>query len=332
MHMVRPRVVISRCLEFDHCRYDGQMITSALVKSLKAYVNAITVCPEVEIGLGVPRRRIRVVSGRDSLRLVQPETGRDLTVEMHRFVQSFLSSLEDTDGFILKSGSPSCGINDVKLYATAEGGGTVGKGSGFLGSEVRRRFPMLALEHEARLTNPRIADDFLIKIFCFARFREVKASGRVRDLVDFHSRNKMLLMSHHKAETVRLGRIVARSGDLDDPFADYEQSLRRALARGMRIPSVVDVLMHSLGRFKRELGGQEKGPLLDMLEDYREGRICIAGPVALIRSWAVRFGDEYLLNQTFLEPYPRGLIGGRLDREYKHIAASGEGLDPDRPI
>lgn len=117
---IRPKIVISKCIEFDHCRYDGSIIPSDFVKALKPHADFRPVCPEMEIGLGVPRSSIRIVSVNGELRLVQPATGLDVTEKMMDFSDHFLSSLSDVDGFILKFRSPSCGMKDIRVYSSSE--------------------------------------------------------------------------------------------------------------------------------------------------------------------------------------------------------------------
>ena len=153
---LKPRIVISKCIEFDTCRYNGQMISSDFVEKLKSFLEFIPVCPEFEIGLGVPRDPIRVISLGGNLRLIQPKTEKDVTKDMVDFSNSFLDKLSDLDGFILKSKSPSCGIKDVKVHA---GGGIPPKdpkGPGFFGKAVLEKYPNLAIEDEGRLLNSRI--------------------------------------------------------------------------------------------------------------------------------------------------------------------------------
>ncbi|UCF06413.1 MAG: DUF1722 domain-containing protein [bacterium] len=306
----KPRVVVSRCLEFESCRYNGLMISSDVVKGLVPFVEFLPVCPEVEIGLGVPRPPIRVIRKGQGLRLVQPETKRDITIAMVRFAGEFLDSVGEVDGFILKSRSPSCGIKEVKVYPGPEAVSPAAKKSGFFGAAVIERFFFLPIEDEGRLTNFTIRENFLTRIFTFAAFRRVKASMRMRDLVAFQAENKFLLMAYNQKELRELGRIVA---NLDKkPIADvlysYEDHLRSAFARAPRFTSNINVLMHALGFFSDELLAGEKAFFLDALEQYRTGRIPLSAVTAITRSWIVRFSTDYLVNQTFFEPYPAELV------------------------
>jgi uncharacterized protein YbgA (DUF1722 family)/uncharacterized protein YbbK (DUF523 family) len=307
----KPKVVVSRCIEFGQCRYNGQMISSDFVKSLAPYVEFLPVCPEVEIGLGIPRGSLRLVSSGDETRLVQPTTGRDVTLDMQSFAASFLDSLGEVDGFILKASSPSCGIKNTKTYPTAGKSAALSRSAtGIFGAAVLARYPDLAVEDEGRLRNPRVKEHFLAKLFTLASFREVERSGSMQELVRFQTENKMLLMAYNQTEQKALGNIVANHDHrpFDDVAREYEAHLKRALSRARRYTSNINVLMHILGYFSDRLSAGEKAMFLDNLQRYRDGKITICPNTTLLKSWTVRFEDDYLLSQTFFEPYPQDLI------------------------
>lgn len=306
----RPKVVVSRCLEFDHCRYNGDMISSPVVVKLKKHVDFLPICPEVEIGLGVPRDPVRIIRDKRGHRLVQPSSGKDVTDNMKAFCSSFLDSIEEVDGFILKYRSPSCGLKDVKVYQSAAGKGVVEKTSGYFGGFVLERYPFLPVEDEGRLRNARIKEHFLTKLFTFAAFREVKSKGSITDLISFHTQNKFLLMAYNQAELRKLGEIAAnREGKpFKELISDYEKHLYSALSRAPRYTSTINVLMHALGYFSDQLSGREKALFFDWIQKYREGRTSICPAINTIRSWITRFETDYLMNQTFFEPYPEDFM------------------------
>lgn len=319
METVRPRLVLSKCLELEACRYNGVSIKAPLVVRLEPFVELVPTCPEVEIGLGVPRDPVRLVrlgAPEDPHHMVQPSTGRDLTEAMNRFADEFLSDVEPVDGFLLKSRSPSCGIKDAKVYTPAsegEGGGPgmpVDKGAGLFARAVLNRFGDRAIEDEGRLTNFRIRHHFLTKLFALARLRRIEASGAMSVLVDFHAAHKLLLMANHQQALRRLGRLVANpeKRSFDEVVADYRTELVRALARPARYTSHVNVLMHAMGYFKEGLSGAEKRHFLDALDEYREGRLPLSAPLLTVQSWIARFDQGYLSRQLYFEPYPRELL------------------------
>lgn len=306
----KPVVVVSKCLGFAYCRYNGLIISSHTVDKLKLYVEFKTVCPEVEIGLGIPRAPVRIIEEKDDLKLVQPSTGSDLTHKMTEFSRSFLDSLKEVDGFILKSRSPSCGIKDVKIYPGAGKVMASIKGSGFFGGEVLNRFFNLPVEDEGRLTNFRIREHFLTRLFTMAKFRAVKSSNSIKELVEFHTENKLLLMAYNQEKMRVLGRLVANPDKrpLDELIKDYEESLIGAFSKIPRYTSNINVLMHGLGYFSENLSSGEKAFFLESLEKYKSEIIPLSVPLNIIRAFIVRFQEKYLMQQTFFEPYPEKLM------------------------
>ena len=318
--LARPTVVVSKCLGFAACRYNGLSISSDIVKALMPHVDFVPVCAEVEIGLGVPREPIRVVSALNGLRLLQPSTGADVTDKMTRFAATFLDSLAIVDGFILKSRSPSCGVRDVKVFRGVEKEAAVGKGSGFFGAAVVEKFPGHPVEDEGRLLNFRIREHFLTSLYALARFRAARARLAMRDLVDYQARNKLLLMSYSQKEMRLLGKLVANSEKKAPPavFDEYEAHLRAALAKPPKYVSNINVLMHAMGYFKEGLTPPEKAHFMASLEKYRAGKIPLSATIAIVNSWLARFGSDYLKQQTYFEPYPE---------EFVEITDSGKGRD-----
>ncbi len=318
--IVKPVVVLSRCLELEPVRYNGQVIPYDFVRELEPWVTFVPVCPELEIGLGVPRDPIRIIAVDGEARLIQPTTDRDLTAAMVDFSDRFLAGLGEVDGFILKNRSPSCGIADVKIYQGFEKSASTTRGPGFFGGRVVELFPGLAIEDEGRLRNYRIREHFLTKLFCLARFRRVKQSRSMKGLVGFQSVNKLLLMAYNQKQLRILGRIVANAekASIDEVNAKYEEHLQLALARAPRYTSVINVLEHASGYFSKELNRSEKAFFRSSLEKYRQGRVPISAVSSILRAWVVRFQQEYLLPQTFFDPFPEILMS---------VSDSGKGRD-----
>ena len=280
------------------------------VARLEPHVEFVCVCPEVEIGLGTPREPVRIASSGSSLKLIQPATGLDLTEKMHGFTAEFLTSVGEVDGFILKTRSPSCGIGDVKYYAGPERGASLGKTAGFFGGAVLEKFSDRAIEDEGRLRNLGIREHFLTRIFALARFRQLQQSMLMHELVHFHASNKLLLMAYSQTKLRELGRIVANAErkDKDAIIGMYGEHFRLALQKQPRHTSPINVLMHALGYFKKELSAREKKHFLDTLESYRKGRAPLSSAVSILRSWIFRFESTYLSEQTLFHPFPEHLM------------------------
>jgi len=306
----KPVVVVSKCITFEPVRWNGQIIASEFVEKLKPYIDFVPVCPEMEIGLGVPRNPIRIVLVNGEKRLLQPATGLDFTDRMKKFSKYFLDSLDAVDGFILKSGSPSSGFKNVKVYPSIEKVASIGKAPGFFGEAVLQKFPNLAIEDERRLLNLRIREHFLTKLFTLASFREVKKSGKVRDLVKFQSDNKYLLTAYNQKELRILGKEAANQEHkaFDETIKNYETHLYYALARTPSVGANVNVMLKIMGYFSHQLSKDEKSFFLASVDKYREGRLPMSANLNILKAWIVRFKQEYLSSQTVLEPYPEQLV------------------------
>ena len=307
---VRPKVVISRCLGFEACRFNGEVLQDRFVSRLEDHVDFVPVCPEVEIGLGTPRPAVRLISSSQGLRMIQPSTGTDLSDSMRDFSARFLDSLMHVDGFILTHRSPSCGISDAKYYAGPEKGAALGKTSGLFAEAVMKRFPHLAIEDDARLSNLRVREHFLTRIFAFARLRVLRQSESMHALVRFHSAHKFLLMTHSEQKLRALGRIVANADRQSSSrvLESYTTAFQEALQPLPRTTSEINVLMHALGHFKKGLSGREKRHFLDVLGAYRHGQVPLQSVTSVLWSWALRFDAVYLQEQAFFRPFPESLL------------------------
>lgn len=313
----KPTVVVSKCLEFDACRYNGDMIPDVTIRNLQPFVTFIPVCPEVEIGLGIPRETIRIVEESGIHKLVQPSTKEDVTERMQRFSDQFLSALPDVDGFILKSRSPSCGTRDVKFYTGYEKSPAKGKGTGLFGGAVLKKFSHAAIEEEGRLSNFIIREHFFTRLFTIAHFKTIKQNKNLKELVSFQSDYKYLFMAYNQVKQKELGRIIANHTK-DNIFENYEKTLYELLKRTPRYTSNINVCQHIFGYFKDKLNKQEKEYFLTLLKKYAEKKIPLSSLLVVLKSWVLRFEEHYLLRQTYFEPYPEALV---------EISDSGKGRD-----
>ena len=310
----KPVVVVSKCLEFEACRYNGERIASSFIERLVPHVRFRPVCPEVEIGLGTPRDPIRIYLQGEKKALYQPTTRRHLTRKMNAFSRRYLGGLEEVDGFILKAKSPSCAITDAKIFPTAAAGENAAQGPGLFGGAALEAFGSRAFVDEAGLNEPSARAGFLTKIFALAAFREAKESGRTARLTRYHAENKLLFMACHQETMREMGRVAANLDKraFSEVLSAYESALARLLAHTPGQASWVNALTHAMGHLAEKITKRDKASFLDALQEYREGKIPLDGPLETLKSWAARFGSEYLASQTIFEPYP-GVLGS--DRE-----------------
>ncbi|MHB1154914.1 MAG: YbgA family protein [Eubacteriales bacterium] len=306
----KPVVVVSRCLGFCKCRYNGDMIKDHFVEALKEHVNFITVCPEVEIGLGVPRNPVRLVLENEKAELYQPADDKTYTKEMEKYAADFFGSANRIHGFILKGRSPSCGIKDVKIYMNKEKSAGSTKGAGLFAAYAMKLYPNLPTEEEGRLTNYAIRENFLTKLYTFFRFQKAKDSGSMKELVKFHSDHKYLLLAYNQSQTRILGKITANHEK--KPFKEitdeYELHLGLAFARLPSKNNYINTFMHIFGYFSDELTDREKTFILDRFQKFKEDKLHISVVLNLLRTYVIKYNQEYLLNQVIWAAYPEELL------------------------
>lgn len=303
---------ISACLLGDEVRFDGgHKHERFLTGTVAQFVTFVPVCPEVDIGLGVPRESLRLVQVGDGVRLVAPRSGSDHTEAMRRYAHEKVEELKRQDlcGYILKRASPSCGMERVRLYN--EKGMPEKKGVGLFAEVLLAEWPHLPVEEEGRLHDPVLRENFFERVFAYARIRGLfSGPWRLGDLVAFHSREKMLLLAHHRASYEQLGRLVAtaRGRPALEVEAEYTGFFMEALAHKASRGEHFNVLQHMLGHFKDRLEGPVRARVLEVLERYREGLVPLVVPVTLLHHYVDVLGVEYLAGQTYLCPHPRELM------------------------
>lgn len=306
------RVGISSCLLGEQVRFDGgHKHDRYLTDVLGRWVRWVPVCPEVDVGLGIPRPAIRLEGEPTSPRLVEPRSGLDLTERMRAYSAEKVAELQkvDLDGYVLKRASPSCGMERVKLWS--DSGMPAKQGVGLYARELLDSWPNLPVEEEGRLNDPVLRENFIERIFCRHRWRTLVRRGLGRGrLVEFHTAHKLLLRSHNEAGYRRCGQVVASAGRIldGDLFARYEDELHRTLATRTTVKKHANVLFHVLGYLKRVLTPPEKAEMVTLVEDYRNGLLPLIVPVTLLRHHVRRHGVEYVLGQLYLEPHPKELM------------------------
>jgi len=293
-------------------RYDGgHQRDGFLTDVLGRYVEWVPVCPEVEVGMGVPREPIRLVGRADAPRLLGGNSNTDHTAAMARFSERKMRELEGLDlcGYVFKKNSPSCGMARVRVF-NARGAQTA-TGTGVFARAFMTHFPLIPVEEEGRLQDAGLREHFIERVFCYRRWRDLAASGVTKSaLVDFHTRHKLLLMAHDPVRYRALGRLVADGrGDRAAPLSDlYSREFMAALAVKPTANKHVNVLEHIRGHFSRELTADERRELTGVIDDYRRGLIPLVVPITLMKHYVRRFRKSYLADQVYLDPNPKELM------------------------
>ena len=307
----RPRLGISACLLGEEVRFDGGHKRDAfLTEVLGPQVEWVRVCPEVEVGMGTPRETLRLVRQDGQLRMVTTRTGVDHTDAMESWAARRVEELagEDLSGYVLKKDSPSCGMERVKVYGGA--GMPLRDGRGLFAEALMRRYPNLPIEEEGRLTDPRLRENFIERVFAFRRLTQLfRARWTIGQLVAFHTAHKMTLLAHSRRGYDGLGALVATASKL--PRADVQRQYEALFMETLRIPATTrrhaNVLLHMAGHLKRRLDDASKRELLACIDEYRTGLVPLVVPLTLIRHYVRAFEISYLAGQTYLEPHPREL-------------------------
>lgn len=230
--MVKPKIVLSGCLNLEPVRYNGKIVMDELVLKLRKFCHVLSVCPEVSIGFGVPRNRIVLYREDNAFRLFQPSSGLDLTERMVEFSMNFIKSLTHVDGFLLKSKSPSCGVSGTLVYRSKEDKRARLKGKGLFAMEIIKAFPLLPVEDERRLKDPKRREHFLIRLFSAANLREtLERAESVKDLAEFHESYKSLLLVYSKEKLIRMERLIKEGEDLNSIKEDYRRLFLSAMRR-----------------------------------------------------------------------------------------------------
>ncbi len=302
------KIGISTCLLGENVRYDGgHKLDRYLRDLLGKFVTYMPVCPETESGLPVPREAMRLVGEPSSPRLVTIQTGVDHTRRLENWGRRKLDELdkEELCGFIFKSRSPSSGMERVKVYS--DKGHPAPKGRGIFAGMFMDRFPLLPVEEDGRLHDPNLRENFIARIFVFSRWRQVLEKGLTTGrLVKFHTRHKLLLMSHNINAYRELGRMVAAAGEYDPEVlgAEYISKLMSALKLYSTVKKNVNVLQHIMGHFKKDLTRDEKQELLEIINSYSESLVPIIVPVTLLNHYVRKYDKHYLQEQVYLNPHP----------------------------
>lgn len=305
----KVKIGISACLLGEKVRFDGgHKLDRFLADTLGQYVDYVPVCPEVEIGLPTPREALRLVKGETGeARLVFSRSGEDITARMTDWARQRVRDLEGEGlcGFIFKGKSPSSGMERVKLYD--RNGVPKKEGVGIFARVFMEHFPLLPVEEEGRLHDPRLRENFIEAVFTFRRWRDCLRGGLdAGRLVDFHTRHKLLLMAHSVEHYRRMGKLVAEAGKLPPAtlFNGYQQQLMEAMRLKTTVPKNVNVLMHAMGYFKKDLSPDEKQELLEVIESYRRGHVPLLVPITLLNHYVRKYDEPYLKRQHYLHPHP----------------------------
>jgi uncharacterized protein YbgA (DUF1722 family)/uncharacterized protein YbbK (DUF523 family) len=303
-------VGISSCLLGENVRYDGgHRQDHYLTGTLGKFFRWVPVCPEVGCGMSIPREAMRLEGDPAQPRLVTVKSRVDLTDQMQSYCRQKVAELEHEDlcGFIFKKNSPSSGLHRVKVY---NGGMPAKSGRGLFAAAVVGHFPFLPVEEEGRLTDPALRENFIERVFTYARWRAfLRNKPDLGGLVEFHTAHKLLVMAHSPTLYRELGALVGNGKQLKkaELFQRYGELLMVAMALAATVKKHTNVLMHIMGYFKAGLSHEEKEELLDLIRQYHDHLVPQIVPVTMLKHYCLKFNDPYLRGQLYLSPHPTEL-------------------------
>lgn len=311
-NLMKIRVGVSSCLLGERVRWNGDHKQDRYVTDmLGTCFEWVPICPEVEIGMGIPRETVQLQGDPHSPRMVGTSSGKDWTVRMNRYSQKKARELAKLDlcGYMFKSRSPSCGITRIKVYNDT--GRATRNGRGLFAGAVMDRLSLIPIEDEGRLRDARIRENFITRVFACHRLNTFLGKRFTRSsLVAFHTAHKFLLLAHSRKHYDALGRLVAQAKQIAPSMLKtrYANTFMQALTLKSTPKKNADVLYHMLGFFKKQLSAVEKEDVIEAIEDYRKERGPLIVPVTLIRHHVRKHGIDYLRDQVYLHPHPKLLI------------------------
>lgn len=310
--MEKIKIGISSCLLGEKVRYDaGHKLDRYITETLGQYFDWVSVCPEVEYGLPVPREAMHLIGNPEAPRLVTIHTQIDHTEGMLSWAGKKLRLLEKEElcGFIFKSKSPSSGMSCVKVYNNS--GMPIGKGKGIFAGAFIKRFPLIPVIDDGRLHDPVLRENFIERVFVYKRWKEFeKSGGRIKDLINFHTEHKLLILSHSPKYLTSLGRIIADAKRYkpEKLRSEYIKFLMEGLNYTSTVKKNTNVLFHIMGYFKKRLSQVEKEELVETINNYHKGYIPLIVPIVLVKHYVRKFDEPYLKKQYYLNPHPLELM------------------------
>jgi len=302
-------VGISGCLLGHQVRYDGaHKYHSYIERTLGQYFQFLAFCPEVEAGLGIPRPAVQLREIEHRIRVVGvKDHALDVTEALGQVGEQQREWLQSLCGYILKKDSPSCGMERVKVY---KHGVPARTGVGVFADFLLQNFPALPVEEEGRLGDPALRENFIQRVFIRYRWQQLCEQGlTVNNLMTFHSRHKLIAMSHDQNRAKALGRLIAevKSDNLSETAQRYLTDLMACLKIVATRGNHVNVLQHIQGYLKTKLDSDDKQELVDTIESYRLGNIPLIVPLTLLRHHFRKQPDAFIDDSYYMMPHPAEL-------------------------
>lgn len=304
------RIGISSCLLGEKVRFDSGHKRNAYINGILSNFFEFTgFCPEVEIGLSIPREPIRLVTLNDKVHCVGTRNpDLDVTEDLYRSADEQQFWHRQLCGYILKKGSPSCGMERVRLY---KGDIPDRIGVGLYAERLMQNFPDLPIEEEGRLEDPVLRENFIQRVYIFSRWQKLMAQAvSMKSLTLFHAQHKYIYMSHDQSMARQLGSWLAENHktDLDTLTTQYLSKMMTLLKQRATRKNHVNTLQHIQGYLKNHLDADDKQELTANIKQYREGLLPLIVPITLLRHHFRRHPNNYISDSYYMQPHPSELM------------------------
>lgn len=311
MDMNRPTIGIGACLVGNKVRYNGEAKRKNIhIENLKEHVEQRPFCPEVGIGMGVPRETVRLVGALGHARLVDSATQAvDYTDSMRAYAAGVMEANTELSGYVLVKGSPSCGFDRVKRYNT-KGNVVLNDAVGIFAAELRKLDPLLPVEEDGRLNDARLRENFVTRVYAYHDWKMFRVKPLSHHcLTQFWSRYKYLVMSHHVPTYKKIGRLLAdgQTRQIEKTAELFIELLMSGLNHMATRKTHANVLQHIRGYLKRHLKSPDKQEMDSLIMNYSSGNIPLVVPLTLLRHHFRHHGSEYIDKQVYMRPYPEQL-------------------------
>jgi len=300
---------ISACLIGEKVRFDASNKPSNFCnKELGQHVTYKAYCPEVAVGMPIPRPTIRLIKDEQIIKVSRPDGSGDVTTAIKAYGKKIASISKNLSGYVFCAKSPTCGMERVKVYSPS-GDPLQAQGVGVFSREIMKANPLLPCEENGRLNDPILKENFVARVFAYRHWQAVVESGISKHkLTSFHAQYKYTLMSHDLIAYKQLGRLLG-SADIavEEMAAQYISGLMTALKLVATRKNHANALSHIQGYFSKHLNKDQRKELSQQIDAYREGLMPLMVPLTLINHYLLEHPKSYLAQQAYLNPYPESL-------------------------
>ncbi|CAH9065264.1 hypothetical protein PSECIP111854_03641 [Pseudoalteromonas sp. CIP111854] len=305
------KIGISACLAGDKVRFDtGHKRSNFCMDDFANHVEYVKFCPEVAVGLPIPRPTIRQIKVGDTIKVCRPDGSGDVGPKLNEYGKKVATEqAKHLSGFVFCAKSPSCGMERVKIYNEA-GTGNTSEGVGFFAQQIMAHNPLLPCEENGRLNDPHLRENFVMRVYVFKNWQNlILTQIGLHELTQFHAKHKYLVMSHNYESYRALGRFLAQSSDMpiEQVKHEYIAGLMKALSSPASRKNQTNTLTHLQGYFKNNISKIEKQELCGAIDDYRQGVVPLCVPLTLLKHHLTVHPNEYLAQQVYFDPYPNDL-------------------------